>query len=138
MAFIFSDLVVLPVLGINATYYGWRMALYLLGLMLVGIVSASLIMHYTLAFLGLLPDFSSVTAPGDREFFEVNYQLFLNLIFLILTGVMFWLWKLSQQEHHGHEHHHDHGGASLTDKVLKVLVVIAAFWLLGGLMVPLL
>ncbi|MEA2119939.1 permease [Halovibrio sp. HP20-50] len=138
MAFIFSDLVVLPVLRINATYYGWRMALYLLGLMLIGIVSASLIMHYTLAFLGLLPDFASVTAPGDREFFKVNYQLVLNIIFLVLTGVMFWFWKLAQQEHHGHEHHHDHGGASLTDKVLKVLVVIAAFWLLGGLAAPLL
>lgn len=134
MAFIFSDLVVLPVLRINATYYGWRMALYLLGLMLIGIVTASLVMHYTLAFMGLLPDFSSVTAPGDREFFKVNYQLFLNIVFLILTGVMLWLWKLSKQEHHGHEHHHDHGGgASLTDKVLKVLVVVAVLWLLGGL-----
>lgn len=138
MAFIFSDLVVLPVLRINATYYGWRMALYLLGLMLIGIVTASLVMHYTLAFMGLLPDFSSVTTPGDREFFKVNYQLFLNIIFLILTGVMLWLWKLSKQEHHGHEHHDHGGGASLTDKVLKVLVVIAVLWLLGGLLAPLL
>jgi uncharacterized protein len=140
MAFIFSDLIVLPVLRINATYYGWRMALYLLGLMFVGIVSVSLILHYALVFMGLLPDFASATAPGDREFFKVNYQLFLNIFFLMLTAVMFWFWKLSLQEHHdhGHEDHHDHGGASLTDKVLKVLVVIAAFWLLGGLVVSLL
>ncbi|WP_146875917.1 permease [Halovibrio variabilis] len=137
MAFIFSDLVVLPVLRINATYYGWRMALYLLGLMLIGIVTASLIMHYTLAFMGLLPDFSSVTAPSDREFFKVNYQLFLNIIFAILTAIMLWLWRLSKQEHHGHASH-DHGGTSMTDKVLKVLVGVAALWLFGGLVVPLL
>ena len=53
MAFIFSDLIVLPVLRINATYYGWRMALYLLGIMFVGIVSVSLILHYALVFMGL-------------------------------------------------------------------------------------
>lgn len=133
MAFIFSDLVVLPVLRINASYYGWRMALYLLGLMLVGIVSSALIMHYALAFLGLLPDFASVTAPGEREFFKLNYQLILNVIFMIFTGVMLWFWKLSQKDHHGH--HHDHGGSSLTDKILSGLTALCGIWLVGGLLV---
>ena len=34
MAFIFSDLVVFPVLRINAKYYGWKMSLFILFLLL--------------------------------------------------------------------------------------------------------
>jgi len=141
MAFIFSDLVVLPVLRINASYYGWKMALYILGLMLVGIVCVSLVMHYSLVFLGLLPDFSGQTAMADREFFKWNYQAVLNILFLAMTVVLLWFWRQAQNQHshhhHGHHHHHDHGGASMTDKVLRVLVVIALVWLIGGVTIPL-
>lgn len=138
MAFIFSDLVVLPVLRINASYYGWKMALYILALMLVGIVSVSLIMHYSLALLGLLPDFGDQIAMGDREFFQWNYQAVLNIVFLAATAVLLWFWRQAQHAHdHGHHHDHDHGGASMTDKVLRVLVVIALVWLIGGITVPL-
>ncbi|SDN94906.1 permease [Vreelandella arcis] len=140
MAFIFSDLVVLPVLRINASYYGWKMALYILALMLVGIVCAALIMHYSLALLGLLPDFSGQMAMSEREFFKWNYQSVLNIVFLAMTAVLVWFWRQSKKQHaHHHAHHdHDHGGASRTDKVLRVLVVIALVWLIGGVTIPLL
>jgi uncharacterized membrane protein YraQ (UPF0718 family) len=49
MAFIFSDLVVLPVLRINAAYYGWKMSLYILLLLLSGLVVVSVILHYAMA-----------------------------------------------------------------------------------------
>jgi len=145
MAFIFSDLVVLPVLRINANYYGWKMALYLLALMLVAIVLAALAMHYMLAFLELLPDFTAVTAPGNREYFKLNYQLVLNVIALLGNLVFVWLWYKARhahsthEEHGDHEHHHDHKqhATSLVDRVLYVLVVIAVAWLLGGLIMSL-
>jgi uncharacterized membrane protein YraQ (UPF0718 family) len=136
MAFIFSDLVVLPVLRINAAYYGWKMALYILGLMLVGIVTSALVMHYALLGLGLLPDFSQVTPPGEREFFKVNYQLVLNVVLVAINAVLVWFWWQAKQAHAGHgHHHHDHGGASLTDRVLQGLSAVAVLWLLGGLAV---
>lgn len=140
MAFIFSDLIVLPVLRINAQYYGWKMALYQLVLMLVAIVLSALTMHYTLAFLGLLPDFTAVTAPGRREYFKVNYQLVLNAIMLSVNLVLVWLWYKTKQAHESDDHHHDHkqGSTSFVDKILSVLAVSAVVWLLGGLVVPLL
>jgi hypothetical protein len=139
MAFIFSDLVVLPVLRINARYYGWKMALYLLVLMLVAIVIAALTMHYALAFAGLLPDFSAVVAAGERDYFQLNYQLVLNVILFAANVVLVWLWYKARHDHDGHDHHHhEHGGASLTDKVLSVLALVAVVWLLGGLVVALL
>lgn len=133
MAFIFSDLVVLPVLRINATYYGWKMALYILALMLVGIVASSLAMHYALVALDLLPDISQATAPGERDFFRINYQFVLNLILMIVNIILVYFWWRARQEDDGHDH--DHGGASLTDRILQVLSVLAVFWLMGGLLV---
>ncbi|MGB1062386.1 MAG: permease, partial [Ketobacter sp.] len=135
MAFIFSDLVVLPVLRINARYYGWKMALYLLALMWVAIVIAALVMHYALAYWGMLPDYTAVTAPADREYFKLNYQLVLNVVLLAINGVLIWLWYSAR---HGHHHHHHDNAASLTDRVLSVLVVVALVWLSGGLLVALL
>ena len=140
MAFIFSDLVVLPVLRINAGYYGWKMALYLLALMLFAIVIAALSMHYTLAYFGLLPDYTAVTAPADRQYFKLNYQMVLNVFLLAINGVMVWLWfqarrDKASQHNCDHHHHHDHSKTSLTDKILSVLVVLAMVWLVGGLAV---
>lgn len=140
MAFIFSDLVVLPVLRINAAYYGWKMAIYLLILMLVGIVTVALSMHYALYLLDMLPSFSTGQTPAERDFFQLNYQTFLNLGFLVLTIALTWFYwqgQRSSSHGHGHEHHHhDHGSPSLTDRILQVLVVCAAIWLVGGWIAP--
>lgn len=45
MAFIFSDLVVFPVLRINAKYYGWKMSLFILFLLFTALIITSLILH---------------------------------------------------------------------------------------------
>lgn len=138
MAFIFSDLVVLPVLRINAAYYGWKMALYILVIMLAGIVSVALAMHYSLAYLDLLPEFTTQAAIGDRDYFKINYQMVLNIIFLVTTVVLVWLSKQQKSDHNDHsEHHHHEHGSNTTDKVLKVLASIAVVWLGGGLLMPL-
>ncbi|EAR10658.1 permease [Reinekea blandensis] len=138
MAFIFSDLVVLPVLRINAAYYGWKMALYILAIMLVAIVTSALLMHYALVLLDLLPDYQSLVNPANRNFFAVNYQMVLNIILLIANVALFWLWRQKQKAHSHHDHsghdHHNHGGKTLTDRVLQALSAIAVVWLIGGLL----
>lgn len=136
MAFIFSDLVVLPVLRINAKYYGWKMALYILILMLIAIIVSALVMHYILAFLGLLPDFSTAVPLGDREFFKLNYQSILNGIFLMINLGLFWLWHRSNKESHDNTNHHkkQQEKKSLIDKVMSFMVVLAIIWLAGGLL----
>ncbi|GGO87196.1 membrane protein [Marinobacterium nitratireducens] len=145
MAFIFSDMVVLPVLRINAAYYGWKMALYILVLLLSGLVCVSLLLHYGFALFDRLPQ-ASGAAITERDFFRVDYGLVLNLVFIAVSA---WLVVLSRQsagngdngddgghcEHHGEgEHHHHHDGAPLSEKVMNGLVMVALVWLLGGLM----
>lgn len=128
MAFIFSDLVVLPVLRIQAKFYGWPMALYIAGVFLAALIGTALVLHYVLSAVGLLPDPSSVQAVTDREFFKVDYTLFLNLAFLALSGVFLW-WKGVTA---GFGNPVGEGG---TEKLLFVLAIIAYLWLAGGLVI---
>ena len=128
MAFIFSDLVVLPVLRIQAKFYGWPMALYIAGVFLAALVGTALVLHYALSAMGLLPDPSGVQAVTDREFFKVDYTLFLNLAFLALSGGFLW-WK-GVTAGFGNP-----VGEGVTEKILFVLAVIAYLWLAGGLVI---
>ncbi len=100
MAFIFSDLVVFPVLRISARYFGWKMALYILAVFLVCIITASLAMHTGFAALGMLPGRQAVktgaTDPANR--FGLDYTFFLNVGFLLLSAGMAWLAMAGMQE----------------------------------------
>ncbi|KFZ29500.1 permease [Pseudidiomarina atlantica] len=139
MAFIFSDLVVLPVLRINAQYYGWKMALYITAMLFVCLVATSLILHYGFAAFDLLPSGDSVKAITERDHFQLNYGFYLNLAALVLTAVLARFWWQRQQAHAHHEHHHDHGSTStgLATYLMRVLVVLALLWLAGGLVLAL-
>ncbi|WP_417690305.1 permease [Pseudidiomarina sp.] len=133
MAFIFSDLVVLPVLRINAQYYGWKMALYISAMLFTCLVVASLLMHYGLAAFDILPDASQIENIAERDHFKINYGFYLNLLGLLVTGVLLYQrWRAKQHEHAGHDHSHDHGGASLGTRVMQVLSAAAAVWLVVG------
>ncbi|MBN2732271.1 MAG: permease [Balneolaceae bacterium] len=130
MAFIFSDLVVFPVLRINAQYYGWKMSLYILLTLLFALVGSALILHYSFDLLGLLPQ-SGGKSMMDREFFKIDYTFFFNLVFLAISGVMAWLsWSVSKDEDSGHHHG---GGANWVETILKYLAVLSYVWLAAGL-----
>ncbi len=129
MAFIFSDLVVFPVLRVQAEYYGWRFALYVAGLFLVGLVGVSVAMHLGLAAIDLLPDPSTAKAVTERDWFSVDYTLFLDILFLLLSaGALIWT-RLEPADGK-----HDHGGdPSLLDRILTVAAVLSLSWLAIGL-----
>ena len=128
MAFIFSDLVVIPVLRVNAKYYGWRMALYILAVFFVVLVMTALALHYGFALLGLLPSAEDVKSVTEREFFAIDYTFWLNMTFLALSAV-FVGWKVRR------------GGWPLglgegvLEKTLFVLALACYVWLAAGLFV---
>ncbi len=133
LAFMFSDLVVFPVLRIMSQYFGWKMAFYIVGVFLIALVSTALLVHYGFLFAGLLPD-GAVSAhevqPSER--FKVDYTLFLNLGFLAITAVLYWL-KRSQKSEQMHHHHSSE--SSWADKLLTSLACGSFIWLAGGLLV---
>lgn len=132
MAFIFSDLVVFPVLRINAKYYGWKMSLFIAFLLFSSLVVTSLVLHYGFDIAGMLPSPGSVTIT-DTEYFKLNYTFYLNCAFLIITGVLIYL---SKKESSAHHHHHKMAPKSATmETVLKWLAYVSMLWLAGGLVV---
>jgi len=130
MAFIFSDLVVFPVLRIQASYYGWKMAAYILAVFLAALTITAVAMHYGFAALDWLPDPSQAKVVSERNFFQWDYTTWMNLAFAGVSAFFLW-WKLASADSHNH-HHHDHGSSSLSEKILFVLAMVAIAWLVGG------
>ena len=55
MAFIFADLIVLPIIAAYRKYYGWPFTLRIVALMLVTMIVAALIVDGLFSALGLIP-----------------------------------------------------------------------------------
>jgi len=132
MAFIFSDLVVLPVLRINAGYYGWKMSLYIALMLFVCLVASAMVMHYGLLSLDLLPSLENWSSPKEQQHFSFNYGFVLNIVFLLISAVLVKLWIAHQNSH---QHDHDHGGRSLSDRIMLTLSAASVIWLIGGLLI---
>jgi len=88
LAFIFADLIVLPILDIYRKYYGWRMAGFLLASFYATMVAAGLIVEFLFQGLGL------VRTERNAKIVEAhvtwNYTTVLNIIFLALAATLLW------------------------------------------------
>ena len=130
MAFIFSDLVVFPILRINAKYYGWKMSLFILFLLFTALVGASLALHYTFDLFSILPDPSQVSI-SDSEYFKLNYTFFLNLAFLAISGYLIYLGFFKRKDI---MHMKEMAPKSqLLENILKYTALACYVWLAGGL-----
>ena len=90
IAFIFADLIVLPIVAAYIKYYGREYALRITALMFVTIVIAALIVDALFSAVGLIPD----TRPSRDEIFssvQFDYKLWLNLLGLVIFAALFWL-----------------------------------------------
>jgi len=132
MAFIFSDLVVFPILRINAKYYGWKMSLFILFLLFTSLVGASLLLHYGFEAFQLLPDPSQVTVQ-DNSYFKLNYTFFLNLAFLAGSGYLLYLGFF---KHKDMMHMKEMAPKSKTlERTLKYAALGCYVWLTAGLLI---
>jgi len=135
MGFIYSDLMVPPLVNINRKYYGTRLALYIAGMMYVSIVITALLLDLGFSSLGILPEGNKEIEMVTR--FKIDYTFWLNIFFVLLS--MFWVFfhqkkQKAQQgaDGHGHGHgHHHHGGGGVTFK--RVVVYLCILFLSVGL-----
>jgi hypothetical protein len=129
MAFIFSDLVVAPVLRVNATFYGWKMALYIAGVFLVSLVGAALVLHYGFALFGISPAPPEAGLPPPESRFAIDYTFWLNMAFIAVTAAFLWMARTLP----GHPAGHDHGKGGVLDSILYWLALACYGWLAAGL-----
>jgi uncharacterized protein len=118
LAFIFADLIVLPILDIYRKYYGWRMAGFLLATFYAAMVGASLIVEFLFDRLDLIP--SERKAKVTEASVTLNYTTVLNVVFLAFAALLLWRYfarggglamlKMMNAPV-AHEHAHEHGHA---------------------------
>jgi hypothetical protein len=87
MGFIYSDLIVPPLVMINAKYYGWKVALYIAAVMYASIVVTALILHYLFSLFGMMPESEHRVEAVAR--FAFDYTLYLNLFFVAVAAGLF-------------------------------------------------
>ena len=100
IAFIFADLIAMPLILIYAKFYGWRLTLRLVGLFYVVMVIAGLATELIFGAAGAIPTNRSVAIPQSH--FAWNMTTSLNLAALVLATAVWWLAKNRQRFGGGH------------------------------------
>jgi uncharacterized membrane protein YraQ (UPF0718 family) len=114
IAFLFGDLIIVPILNINRKYYGRKMAVFLLGSFYVAMVLAGLGVELLFEAIGIEP--TQRNAKVTEAEVTWNYTTFLNIVFLGLAAVLVWryfrrggglamLKMMNEPAHAGHDHH---------------------------------
>ena len=121
VAFIFADLLILPVLSIYRKYYGWRMTAFLAATFYAAMVVAGYLVEFVFGGLGLGPDQARAKIPMDGV--SWNYTTLLNIAFLLLAAALLVRFLRTGgrrmlammggspdpgSDTHAHDHHHDH------------------------------
>jgi YHS domain-containing protein len=91
VSFIFADLITFPLLLIYRRFYGWRMAIRILAVFWVVMALAGLATEYLFAAAGLVP--AGRPAEVVQPSFQWNYTTYLNIVFLGVFAVLFWLYR---------------------------------------------
>jgi uncharacterized protein len=95
LAFIFADLIVLPIIAIYRKYYGGEYALRIVALMLVTMVLAALIVNALFGALGLIP---TGPRPSRGDIFggvQLDYKFLLNAL---AAAAFTALWRLTRNQ----------------------------------------
>jgi hypothetical protein len=90
MAFIFADLIVVPILIAYRKYYGIAFAARITALMLVTMIIAALAIDLLFSALGLIPS----ERPTTEDVFgsiELDYKFVLNAVAFVVFAALFWL-----------------------------------------------
>jgi uncharacterized protein len=117
VAFIFADLIIIPILVIYRRYYGTAMMLVILGVFYAAMVVAGYIVEFLFGGLGLIPPERAARVGVTGV--EWNYTSVLNIVFLLLAAALLVRFCRSGGRHMlrsmggGPDEHsgHDHAGA---------------------------
>jgi uncharacterized membrane protein YraQ (UPF0718 family) len=118
IAFIFADLLILPILDIYRKYYGWRTAGFILATFYAAMVAAGLVAEFVFDWAGLIP--SGRHAKVEMASVTWNYTTVLNAVFLVVAAALVWRFvrsggvpmlrmmdePMGEHAHHGHAHQH--------------------------------
>ena len=112
IAFLFADLIVIPIVLAYRKYYGTAFALRITALMFVTIVIAALVVDGIFGLANLIPTGPRPTRADVFGQVEVDYKLLLNILGLAIFAALFWVSRgrggSHSCEHHARDAHFHH------------------------------
>jgi uncharacterized membrane protein YraQ (UPF0718 family)/YHS domain-containing protein len=91
LAFLFADLIVLPILAIYRKYYGMKFTVRITVLMLLAMMLAALAVDALFSALDLIPTGPRPTRGDIFGHVAVDYKFALNVIATVIFAALFWL-----------------------------------------------
>jgi uncharacterized protein len=86
IAFIYADLIILPIIDIYRKYYGWKMTALIVIVFYLAMAVAALIVEFIFQFFGLIPH--QRAAQIAEMSITFNYTTILNIIFLAIAAFL--------------------------------------------------
>ncbi|EMA56115.1 permease [Halococcus thailandensis] len=93
IAFVYADLVTIPVLNVYRKYYGWKVMAYILGVFFVTMAFSGFLMEELFDALTIIPNLAGGQTATEQTYFELNYTFYLNLIAFALSGFLFYVYR---------------------------------------------
>jgi uncharacterized membrane protein YraQ (UPF0718 family) len=118
IAFVFADLLILPILDIYRRYYGLRTAAFIFVTFYASMVAAGLVVEFLFEGVGI--ERTARNAKVEMASVSWNYTTALDIVFLLLAASLLWRYfrrgggiamlKMMNVPltEHGHHHHHAH------------------------------
>jgi uncharacterized membrane protein YraQ (UPF0718 family) len=103
IAFIYGDLIVLPLVLIYAKYYGAKAALAMTGILFASMVVAGIVVDLLFTALGIVPQSRGSSAVESAQF-SWNYTTWLDLAALLVAAAL--LGVHLRKSKPAHKHHH--------------------------------
>ncbi|HSS49127.1 MAG TPA: permease [Thermoanaerobaculia bacterium] len=88
IAFLYADLIVLPILDIYRKYYGMKMSLFLLGTLYAAMASTAIAIEFLFQALHLIP--AERHARMAEASIRWNYTTVLNVVFAAVAALLVW------------------------------------------------
>ena len=89
IGFIYSDLMVPPLVNMNRKYYGTKVAFYIAGVMFVSILLTALILNYSFEIMNLIP--KSTKKIEHLTQFKIDYIFWFNIVFAFIAAAFSYL-----------------------------------------------
>jgi YHS domain-containing protein len=93
IAFIYSDLITIPVLNVYRKYYGRRVMLYIFVVFFVTMATSGFLMEQLFSALHIVPEVVEGENASARSYFALDYTFWLNLVAVGLSGTLYGMYR---------------------------------------------
>jgi YHS domain-containing protein len=91
LAFVYADLIIIPIVIAYAKYYGRPITVRLVAIMFVAMVAAALVVDGVFSALGLVPSARPSIDSISSRGIGWNYTTWLDIVFLGVAAALLWL-----------------------------------------------